>query len=375
MRTTFSVRFYCRNCKTDNQGLAPLEMSIVVNGKRCFLNLPYKCRPEDFNRKRKSKELENYINATRANVNVILADMAANGCPLTAQSLREYIRNGGFRSYTIDDLFDDFLALQRKRVGVDMTEGNYRKYERIRELFTSYISGSKEVTAITPSVIQGFYVELQGKYNTSSSASYMTKVKSVIKYALDNGHLKINPLQGLKIHQTKKPIDYLTDEEIEAIKNADIDNESLRNVRDNFLLQVYSGLSYIDLEHLRQEDIRINSEGVHYIRKPRVKTGVTYTSVIMPEGVEILKRHDYQMRVISNQKMNTYLKQIGVLAGLSHNLHSHLGRKTYGHILLQSNRLETVAAALGHSSSKTTARYYAEVMPETIINEVSMAFR
>lgn len=320
--------------------------------------------------------MQEYVNATLANVNQVLTDMAKYGVPVTAENLREYVKSGGFRAYSIDDMFNDFLAMMRKRVGTEITSGSYRKYELIKEIYYRYDSNKeKDATSITYGVANDFYLWLQREYNSATSASYFAKFKKVVSYAINNGYIKVNPFQNIKIHQVKKPIDYLTDEEIEKIKNVELDNESLRNVRDNFLLQVYSGLSYIDLEHLRQEDVRINSDGVHYIRKPRVKTGVTYTSVILPEGVEILKRHDYQMRVISNQKMNTYLKQIGVLAGLNHNLHSHLGRKTYGHILLQSNRLETVAAALGHSSSKTTARYYAEVMPETIINEVSMAFR
>ena len=73
--------------------------------------------------------------------------------------------------------------------------------------------------------------------------------------------------------------------------------------------------------------------------------------------------------------MNTYLKQVMVIAGIDHKLTTHLGRKTYGHILLNSGvRLEVVAKNLGHSSSKTTAKYYAEVTTDTIINEVTAVF-
>ena len=45
-RQTFSTRFYCRKSKADKQGLAPVELSIVINGERTYIRLPRKERPE-----------------------------------------------------------------------------------------------------------------------------------------------------------------------------------------------------------------------------------------------------------------------------------------------------------------------------------------
>lgn len=374
-RSTFNLNIYCRSSKADKKGYAPLELSILINQKRCFINLPYKVKPEEFNRKRKPKEIQEYINVTFANINMILTEMAKYGIPVTAESLRGYLRTGGFKPYSIDDLFKDYLNLVKNRVDVDITESSYVKYKKVCELFTEYVDASQEVTTITPSVMQNFYVHLQKLYNSTTSASYISKIKTVIMYGMDNDKIKINPFQGLKVHRDKKPIDYLTSEEIKALKDANIENKSLSDVRDAFLLQVYSGLSYIDLEHLTKDDIKITEDGIHYIKKARVKTGIEFTAVILPDGVEILKKHNYQLHVISNQKMNTYLKQVMVLAGIEHKLVTHLGRKTYGHILLNSGvRLETVAKNLGHSSSKTTAKYYTELTQETILNETRVAF-
>lgn len=370
-RTTFNLNIYCRKSKADKNGVAPLELSININQKRCFINLPYKAKPEDFNRKRRPAELQEYVNITMGNINHILNDMARYGVPVTAENLRSYLRTGGFKPYSIEDLFTEYLKLVEDRVGVDITQSSYVKYTKVCELFYDFMDKKQEVTAITPAVIQKFYVHLQKKYNSSTSASYISKIKTVIMFGMDNGKLKINPFQGLKVHRDRKPIDYLTEDEISALKQAKIDNKSLCAVRDAFLLQVYSGLSYIDLEHLKKEDIKITDDGTHYIRKPRVKTGVEYTAIILPDGIDILKRNYYQLKVISNQKMNLYLKTVMTLAGIEHNLTTHLGRKTYGHILLNSGvRLEVVAKNLGHSSSKTTAKFYAELTTDTVLQEV-----
>lgn len=374
-RTTFNLNFYCRKSKTDKNGVAPLELSININQKRCFINLPYKAKPEDFNRKRKPTELQEYLNITMSNIQTILTDMAKYGVPVTAENLRAYLRTGGFKPYTIEDLFSEYLNMVKDRVDVDITYASYVKYSKVCELFYGFVDKKQEVTTITPALIQRFYIFLQKQYNSGTSASYISKIKTVIMFGMDNDRIRINPFQGLKVHREKKPIDYLTNDEITALKEAKIDNESLSAVRDAFLLQVYSGLSYIDLEHLRKEDIKILEDGTHYIQKQRVKTGVEYTAIILKDGIDILKKNNYQLKVISNQKMNLYLKQVMTLAGIDHKLTTHLGRKTYGHILLNSGvRLEVVAKNLGHSSSKTTAKFYAEVTTDTIINEVTSVF-
>lgn len=375
MRNTFSTQIYCRPSKADRNGMSPLELSIIINGKRVFLNLPYRAKASDFNRKRRPKELQEYVNATLANINTTLTEMAKFGIPVTASTLREYLRNGGFRPYSVEDMFNDFLKMMKGRIGIDFTSGAYRKYELVKELFFSFHSKDKEATSVTHSVVSEFYVHLQNKYNTDTSASYMAKFKRVVVYAIDNGWLKVNPFANIKIKHGKKVIDYLTGEELEKIRTAKIDNECLNSVREAFLLQCYSGLSYIDLEHLREEDIKEDNQGLLYINKERVKTGVKYTSVILPEGKAILEKNNYRMKVISNQKMNLYLKQVMVLSGINHTLTTHLGRKTYGHILLNDYgiRMESVARCLGHSNSRTTAKYYAEVSPTTVINEVATA--
>ena len=376
-RTTLATRIYCRPSKADKSGKSPLELSIIVNGSRTFFNLPHpKVDSEVFNRKRRPKELQEYCDTIQASVNTIILDMTKAGIPITAAALKRFISTGGVQSYKIGDLFRDVLALLSKKVGIDMNDNTYRKYEVVRDLFLKNHPTDMEVTSITPAVMQEFYLDLQKEYKTATATAYFTRMKTMVKYAMDNGYLKINPFQGIKVHYERKAIDYLTDAEIKAIAEADIDNTSLAAVRDAFLLQVYSGLSYIDLAHLTEDDIKVTDSGVHYIAKKRIKTGVPYVSTILPQGVEILKRNDYKLKVISNQKVNAYLKMIGTIAGINHNLVSHLGRKTYGHLLLNNGvRIESVAKALGHSNSKTTARYYAELTAESVVGEVAAAFR
>lgn len=68
---------------------------------------------------------------------------------------------------------------------------------------------------------------------------------------------------------------------------------------------------------------------------------------------------DFNWNVISNQKMNEHLKEIGNLAGLSQHLFFHLARHTFATTITLSNGvpIETVSRMLGHSDIKMTQRY------------------
>ena len=374
MRTTFSLSYYCRQSKADRNGQAPIELGITINGCRKFINLPCKCSPTEFGYKRKPRHIQEFIDANRVMVTNIMTEMARIGEPLTTESLRRYLRTGGVKSYTIRDLFNDYMKLISKRVDADdLTMRAYDKYKLVERQFAQHIDFSLEVTAITPAVIQDFYVTLKSKYQDSTSCGMMTKLKTIVKYAMDNGKLKVNPFQSTKINKGKSDIIYLTESQLKQIVDCQIDNVSLSNIRDAFVLQASTGLAYCDILELKKEDIKINETGTYYISKQRQKTGTTYTSVILPAGVAVLEKHGGCIpKIISNQKYNMFLKTLQTLCGISTTLTTHVARRTYATMLLNKGvRLETVSRCLGHVNTRITQAAYAEFLDATIIKEVT----
>ena len=136
------ISFYCRDSKTNRQGIAPVEMSIHINGKRAFINLERKETPSTFKKSILSKrpnEVKDYLEATRRNVNTALTEIADRGLPLTVNTLREYLRGGGYKSLTIADVWDEYMSILAKRVGKSLTIGTIQKYEKVREKFAQSI--------------------------------------------------------------------------------------------------------------------------------------------------------------------------------------------------------------------------------------------
>lgn len=367
MRTTFGISFYCRDSKTDKKGQAAVQMGITLNGQRVFLNLPMKADPQEFNRKRRPADIEEQLTRWRKKTNEIINELLDEGQALTAAGIRDLLRTGGVRSYTLNDLFKDYLKILRTR---GMVHSSYRKYELTRELFIEFIKdGNRQLNSIKETEISEFYEWLNKRYQVNSSASYMAKLKSFFKYGMESGKLRRSPFIEIRIRRERKQIEYLTDQEIKKIKETEYSTEALNRIRDVFLVQCFSGLSFIDLENLKKEDIKQRGD-TYYINKERQKTKIRYTAVIIDEGVEILRKYDFKLPIISNQKTNSALKAVAREAGIDKNVYTHLARKTYGHILLKRGiRIEAVAKALGHSEIKTTQRYYAELNEESILNE------
>ena len=359
-------------CKADANGEAPIEISVTLNGVRKFFGTSLKCSPKTFKTK-PPRYVVKYLDSLRVNLSQTIADMTALGIPLTAEKLRNAIQKGGLQSYTIADCFDDYFKILRKKVrNKQIKEVVAKRYYFLRTLLEKKMDFSREITDLTPAVVENFFLDVKPKYQESTLAGMMTRFKTVVKYAMDNGKLKINPFQNIHINKHQKDITYLTEEEINKIANLPIENKSLADVRDLFILECSCGLAYTDVAHLTKDDIKIQEDGTHVIIKNRQKTNVQFTTIVLPWGVEVLKRHNYKLRIISNQKINAMLKTIQTMAGITTNCTTHLARRSFATYLLCNKRVraEVVSKALGHSSVRQTLSAYAKLIDTQVIDEL-----
>lgn len=375
--TTFDISFYCRESKTNRQGLAPVEMSIIINGERCIVTLPRKEVPSEFKRACSSKrdnDIKQYLQAVRAKIGEIQTEMLEKDIPLTASLLRDYFRTGGIQQYSIEDLFDDYYAILEKRIGVDLTQKTYRKYELARDRLYQMVDRSKPLTFLTNALMKDYMVTLNQEYDYVTAQSYCQKIKTVCMFAAANGKMSIDPFFDMHLRKGEKNVQYLSEDEVITIRDSQLHNASLNRVKDLFIFQVNSGLSYCDMAILVPEDYQVTEQGLYYIHKQRMKTHTFFTAVVFPDGVDILRRYGFVLPILSNQKYNAYLKQIADLCNITKPLHTHVARHTYATLCLNRGvRVEVVAKLLGHSTTKITA-HYAKFIQSTIISEVNEAF-
>lgn len=372
MRATFDINYYCRESKASKKtGLAPIELSIIINGRRVFINLPKKYAPEAFKREIKVKDspINIWLKAMNDKVTIIQSEMMRHNIPVTADGLKEYIRTGGVKSYDLVTLFSEFLEEYRGRV----TEKTISKYKIVMKLWKECSPNLNELNMVTLQDGKRFYKFLQDRYEQSTVSGMATKIKTIFKYAIDLGLIQTNPMGGIRIDKGEKEVDYLLEDELERIRVCRLPTPCYERVRDLFMFQAGTGMSYCDMAELTKDDVRIQN-GTYYISKKRKKTDVEYTTILLSSAVDVWIKYKGKLPVISNQRYNTYLKVIQGIVGLNKSLHSHLARHTFACTALNRGiRLEIVSRALGHTNTRQT-QHYARLNTNTTITELSKIF-
>lgn len=211
-------------------------------------------------------------------------------------------------------------------------------------------------------------------YKISHINKLVKFIKTVIRFGIDQGFCNNSSVLGIKLKYETKPIVYLNVNEIKSLQLHEFIEPKLARVKDLFLIQCYTGLSYIDLQTFSKDLIYTDSFGNYFLKYNRGKNGKQATVPVQPEAMALFKKYNFELPKISNQKYNDYLKLVGYSIGLKYPLTSHIGRKTCGSVLLNKGvSIFTVKTILGHSSVKTTEQCYAELNESGIIKDINKA--
>jgi site-specific recombinase XerD len=153
------------------------------------------------------------------------------------------------------------------------------------------------------------------------------------------------------------------------------DIDRLVKVRDFFVFSCYTGLAYIDLYKLRKKEIEKNTLG-YWIKTRRQKTGGKTSVLLIGVAMQIINKYtilddlnddDHVLPIMSNQKMNAYLKELADVCGITKNLSFHVARHTFATTITLTNGvpIESVSKMLGHKNIKST-QHYARIVDEKV---------
>ena len=290
------------------------------------------------------------------------------------EAIKLFIKAGyTSQGITFQTLTDEFLkSIRLKLKAGAMTERRYRKYEvAIGHFLEQDIVKPETLVAEIKNqhILEFKHKMMSNNYESVSIAGFLQCLKSVFLFGMRNDLIKNNPFFGFKIDKRKKDVQFLTEEEVQRIKDKELPTFRLERVRDLFLFQCYTALSYCDMAVLEPTDFQSNEEGIQYLRKQRKKTGVEFFVVLLPEALDIARKYNYHLPLISNERYNSYLKELGTLCEIDKPMHSHIGRHTAATYLLnRSIPIEMVAKTLGHSTTKQT-RHYAKLLDKSVFEE------
>ena len=214
-----------------------------------------------------------------------------------------------------------------------------------------------------------------GMKNYSKWNNYHRFMNSFILDAMDEGLLKRNPYKWLHIEKDKTCglQKYLTLEEFRRLEKAKMPTDCLDRVRDLFVFQTYTCLSYIDLvdfdPSLLIPEGNASGTTVVYTAK-RGNTGKEFVFLLMGGARRILEKYDYKLPLLSNMKYNDYLKLVAQASGIDKKITSHWARHTGATMLLNDGNvdMEVIARVLGHSSTRQTRETYAKLLDRTVVD-------
>ena len=201
--------------------------------------------------------------------------------------------------------------------------------------------------------------------------------KRQILIARNNGIRIGDPFANYKIRLEKVDRGYLTEDEIKIILKKKMVSERLEKVRDVFIFSCFSGLAYVDVANLKEDNIRKSFDGNLWIITKRQKTNTDVNVPLLDIPKMILEKYKGKLPngkvlpIISNQKLNAYLKEIADVCGIKKNLTFHLARHTFATTttLAKGVPIETVSKMLGHTNIETT-QIYARITNNKISNDM-----
>ena len=293
---------------------------------------------------------------------------------------RQYKGEPSSKQIGIVEFYSNYMERLRKMIGRDFKQSTWGKFYEILPAVKEYVSfkyKKKDINLIDLdfNFIEDFDYFLKTEKNNSQVTinKKIQRLKKVIKIARKQKLIDFNPFDEHKPKQAKTKIVFLTQDELDKLKNRNFKSEILNKVRDCYIFCCYTGLGYSEMFSLKKSDLKKDDEGIIWIYKERQKTERAFSiPLIFDEPLAILEKYksesEYLLPRITNQYFNRILKEIAEVLEINKKLTHHTARKTFATTILLNNDIpiETVSKLLGHSKITTTLSYYAEVMPSKL---------
>lgn len=383
MSTNYSLLFYLKKPKSYVNGPKPIYLRITVDGIPKEVSSGKECEPSRWNSKanrakgtnEESKFLNSYLDTVEHKLADIHLQLTKDATEITSELLKlKFLGKDINRRYLIQE-FEDHNKKMEALIGKGVKPNTLKGYKTTTNHIAAYIDKDYnikdiDITKIDHAFIVGleFFLRSDKSCSAVTTAKYMKHLRKIINLSLAHRWIKENPFILYKTKVKAKEKEFLTKDELERIERKDFKIPRLIHVRDIFVFCCYTGLSYIDVKQLLTSDIAKGVDAKLWILTSREKTEINSHIPLLPNALKIIESYsDYPpsvakglaLPVLSNQKMNSYLKEIADLCEITKELTFHKARHTFATTVTLSNNvpIETVSKMLGHTNIKTTQHY------------------
>ena len=400
MRTTntFGIHFVIRVTKQQKNDMGAVFARITVNGRKTEISLKVKVLPKNWDMtKGKAKgrnddmiKLNNHIERVRSLITDCYDQLIQQRQEVTVEAVKSlYLGEDKKEGMTLIKLSEYHKQVETGR----LAPGTLKNYTTTVSYLKRFIKKQykKEdiyLEKLNYKFMLGFEnflhnhkpTDHQRPMNNNGVMKHLERLKKLVNMAVTMDWLEKDPFAKYRLHFDKVERGHLSKEELAVLEKKNFSIERLQSVLDMFLFSCYTGLAYIDISKLSREHICKGIDGKDWLMTKREKTNTLVKVPLLPQAVQLISRYknhpaavanETLFPVITNQRMNGYLKEIADLCKIKKNLTFHLARHTFATTVTLSNGvpIESVSKMLGHTSIRTT-QIYAKVVEHKLSEDM-----
>jgi integrase/recombinase XerD len=376
MKTKVSIKHYLFEGR-GSEGPLPIYLRITCNRKKAEIHSGYSSTRKDWNSSEQLTKSNLTVNKELLNQKTKVIDhkieLEKNNKPVSATILKELFTG----KTTVQSHLLEFLTqyIDELKIKNEIKKISLNKYEQSKKTLSKFISEKYKLSDLTIDKVTydfinsyGLFLKQEYSLHKNTINKYHSRLRTILLRALAEGIILKNPYSNFKLVSVKTERSFLNSDDLNKIVNVDLShNLSLDRVRDLFVFSCYTGLRFQDAQNLTTENISKN-KNKFVLSFSQDKTNGAVLIPLFDIAKSIIDKYkDSDERIvlkrllpkISNQKVNSYLKIVADLAGLSQPITHHMARHTFATTVCLNNHMpiEDLSKLLGHSSLKTTSIY------------------
>ena len=395
-KQTFSILLWIAKNRIKN-GKAPLFARVTINGQRIELSVHREVSLIEWDSKaqmvigksQEAKEINNQITVIKSKLLACQSKLEARGATVTAQALKLEYTGVVERPRMLLSIITQHNKDIKTLIGKDYSKATWVKYETTKKHLEEFLKWKYSIADIDIKKLNfefitdfEFYIKSEKNIDVNTNAKYIKNIKKIIKECVGKNWLDSDPFMLYKVKAKKTEREFLTDVELQTIQEKQFSIERLNQVRDIFIFSCYTGLAYIDIYNLSPNNIALGIDGEKWIFTHRQKTETASRIPLLPPALAILDKYSNNSETVirkkmlpvpTNQKLNSYLKEIAVACEITKELTFHVARHTFATTVTLTNGvpIESVSKMLGHTKLQTT-QIYARILDKKVSGDMQM---
>ena len=395
MSTKLTILFFVKRTKAVTNGLLPIFLRITIAGQRFEVATKRYVESGRWSSEagkmkgntEEARTLNSYLDSLRGKAYSIQQEIIREGGELSLDSFRAKWLGTSERKKMIIEVFQYHNDQLEKLIGHDFAPGTLERYRTSLQhtvdfMIWKFTVKDMDVRSINYSFLTDyeFWLKTVRKCNHNTTMKYLSNFRKIINLCRKNGWIERDPFVGFKMSKVEVVPEFLTEAELQTIYSKTFLADRLNQVKDVFVFSCFTGLAYADVNKLSRKEIGLGVDGERWIYTHRQKTGTDSRIPLLPIAKEIIEKYkDHPqcgnvgrlLPVLSNQKMNAYLKEIADVCNISKNLTFHTARHTFATTVTLSNGvpIESVSKMLGHKNLRMT-QHYAKVLDQKVSEDM-----